>query len=158
MERYFEKISFEQFSKDICSDIDLYHEYDLPRRASENACGYDFFAISDMVLHPGEIRKIPTGYRAKFLEDEMLLLVVRSSMGFRYNVRMCNQVGVIDSDYYNNSNNEGHLWVALQNEGDQDYMIRKGTAYCQGIFTKFLTCGEIVDCKRTGGFGSTDKN
>lgn len=156
MERFFEKISFEQFCKDICNDSKLYHQYDLPRRGSKNACGYDFFAISDMVLHPGEIKKIPTGYRAKFMEDEMLLLVVRSSMGFKYNVRMCNQVGVIDSDYYNNSNNEGHLWVALQNEGDQDYMIRKGTAYCQGIFTKFLTCGEMVDNERIGGFGSTD--
>ena len=110
-----------------------------------------------MVLQPGEIKKIPTGYKAKFMSDEALLLVVRSSMGFKYNVRMCNQVGVIDSDYYNNNSNEGHMWVALMNEGDKDYIIKKGDAYCQGIFIKYLTVGDEVTSVRTGGIGSTSK-
>lgn len=157
MDRYFEKISFEQFSVDICNNRELYDEYMLPSRGSKYSAGYDFFAIDDMVIHPGEIKKIPTGYKANFLSDEMLLIVVRSSMGFKYNVRMCNQVGVIESDYYNNTSNEGHMWVALQNEGDKDFIIKKGTAYAQGIFTKFLTCGDIPENVRSGGFGSTDK-
>lgn len=157
MDRYFEKISFRQFSLDICDDKNLYEEYKLPKRGSKYSAGYDFYAIEDMIIHPGEIKKIPTGYKAKFLEDEMLLIVVRSSMGFKYNVRMCNQVGVIESDYYNNSSNEGHMWVALQNEGDKDYVIKKGEAYAQGIFTKFLTCGDNPENVRSGGIGSTDK-
>ena len=155
--RCFEKISFEQFSKDICDDRDLYDNYELPKRATKSSCGYDFYAICDMILHPGEIIKIPTGYKASFNEDEMLMLVVRSSMGFKYNVRMCNQVGIIDCDYYNNSDNEGHMWVALQNEGNKDYEIKKGTAYCQGIFVKYLTCGDDVNSKRISGIGSTNK-
>lgn len=155
--RCFEKISFEQFKKDISDDRDLYDSYELPRRGSKNSCGYDFFALEDMVLQPGEIKKIPTGYKAKFMDDEALLLVVRSSMGFKYNVRMCNQVGVIDSDYYNNDSNEGHMWVALKNEGDKDYIINKGDAYCQGIFIKYLTVGDEVTSVRTGGIGSTNK-
>jgi len=155
--RYFEKISFNQFSEDISNDKDLYNNYELPMRATKSSCGYDFYAIEDMVLHPGEIKKIPTGYKAKFNEDEMLMLVVRSSMGFKYNVRMCNQVGIIDSDYYNNSDNEGHMWVALQNEGNRDYEIKKGTAYCQGIFVKYLICGDEVNIERESGIGSTNK-
>ena len=155
--RYFEKISFEQFSKDICNDRDLYDNYELPNRATKSSCGYDFCAIEDVVLHPGDIIRIPTGYKAKYNDDEMLMLVVRSSMGFKYNVRMCNQVGIIDSDYYNNSDNEGHMWVALQNEGICDYVIKKGTAYCQGIFVKYLTCGDDEDVTRVSGIGSTDK-
>ena len=155
--RYFEKISFDEFSKDISDDRDLYDKYELPKRATRNSCGYDFYAIEDVVLHPGEIMKIPTGYKAKFNEDEMLMLVVRSSMGFKYNVRMCNQVGIIDSDYYNNSVNEGHMWVSLQNEGDKDFKMEKGTAYCQGIFVKYLTCGDEVDIDRESGIGSTNK-
>lgn len=155
--RYFEKISFEQFSKDFYDDKRLYDEYELPKRATKNSCGYDFYAIDDVVLHPGEIKKIPTGYKAKFMSDEMLMLVVRSSMGFKYNVRMCNQVGIIDSDYYNNPSNEGHMWVALQNEGNVDYEIKKGTAYCQGIFMKYLTCGDNPDMVRIDGIGSTNK-
>ena len=155
--RYFEKISFDMFSKDISNDRNLYDNYELPRRATRSSCGYDFYAINDMVLHPGEIKKIPTGYKAKFNDDEMLMLVVRSSMGFKYNIRMCNQVGIIDSDYYNNSDNEGHMWVSLQNEGNKDFEIKKGTAYCQGIFVKYLTCGDEVDVERESGIGSTNK-
>ena len=157
MDRFFEKISFEQFSKDILDDKSLYEEYILPKRATKSSCGYDFYAMDDMIIRPGEIKKIPTGYKSKFLEDEMLLLVVRSSMGFKYNVRLCNQVGIIDCDYYNNPDNEGHLWVALQNEGTVDYEIKKGTAYCQGIFVKYLTCGEDVNVTRESGIGSTTK-
>lgn len=157
MDRYFEKISFERFSKDVKSDRKLYDEYKLPKRGSRNSCGYDFLAIEDYIIRPGEIKKIPTGYKAKFLSDEMLMIVVRSSMGFKYNVRMCNQVGIIESDYYNNISNEGHMWVALQNEGDKDFVINKGDAYAQGIFIKFLTCGDNPENIRIGGLGSTNK-
>ncbi len=156
-ERYFEKISFEQFQKDVADDLELYQEYMLPCRGSQNSAGYDFMAIRDVVLRPGEVVKIPTGYKAKFLEDEMLLLVIRSSIGIRHGLRMCNQLGIIDSDYYNNKENEGHMWVVLQNEGTEEYVLKKGTAYCQGIFVKYLTCGDEVDTKRVGGIGSTDK-
>lgn len=58
--------------------------------------------------------KIPTGIKANMENNDVLFLVVRSSMGFKYNVRMCNQVGVIDSDYYNNIDNEGHIWIKLK--------------------------------------------
>ena len=156
MDRYFEKISFRQFKKDICDNKEMYNEYVLPRRGSKKSCGYDFVAGFDMVLHPGEILKIPTGYKVKLMYDEFLMVVVRSSMGFKYNVRMCNQVGIIDSDYYNNSDNEGHIWVSLQNEGDQDYILKKDTAYLQGIFMKYFTCGDDVDDIRVGGIGSSD--
>ena len=67
-----------------------------------------------------------------------------------------NQVGVIDADYYNNESNEGHMYVALQNEGTKDFVINKGDAYAQGIIIKYLTCGEENNKKRTGGIGSTN--
>ncbi len=59
-------------------------------------------------------------------------------MGFKYNIRLCNQVGVIDADYYNNPDNEGHIFVKIQNEGDKEVTIKKGDAIAQGIFMKFL--------------------
>ena len=157
MNRYFEKISFDQLKKDINDDKSLYDEYILPIRKTKSSAGYDFIAINDFTIKPGEIIKVPTGYKAKFMEDEVLLLVVRSSMGFKYNVRMCNQVGVIDSDFYNNIDNEGHMWVALQNQGNEDYIIKKGEAYCQGLFIKYLTCGDDVKNERTGWSGNPNK-
>lgn len=136
--RGFEKISFQQFKKDVVDDIELYNEYLLPKRETKAAAGYDFYALYDYTLKPGEIMKIPTGIKAYMEEDEVLLLLDRSSMGFKYNVRFCNQVGVIDADYYNNSNNEGHMWIRIQNEGNKDYVVKKGEGMCQGIFIKYL--------------------
>lgn len=157
MERYFEKISFEEFKKSIKDDLELYNNYLLPERKTMYSAGYDFIAISDIILKPNEIVKIPTGYKAKFNNDEMLMIVIRSSLGFKYNIRMCNQVGIVESDYYNNESNEGHMFVALQNEGKETVIIKKGDAYAQGIFTKFLTCGDKNNNIRTGGIGSTNR-
>lgn len=137
--RYFEKISFDQFKKDIADDEKLYNEYKLPSRETKYAAGYDIYSLIDFTLKPTEIIKIPTGIKSNMNDDAVLLLVDRSSQGFKYNVRMCNQVGVIDKDYYNNSDNEGHIFVKLQNEGTKDYVVKKGDAICQGIFVKYLT-------------------
>lgn len=154
--RKFEKVSIDEFSKYY--DKTLYEEYDLPKRMTSHSAGYDFFAIEGFTIKPGEIKKIPTGYKATFGSDEMLMILVRSSMGFKYNVRMTNQVGIIESDYYNNIDNEGHMFVSLQNEGDRDFVVKKGEGYAQGIFTKFLICDDDVTTnERQGGLGSTNK-
>ena len=79
-------------------------------------------------------------------------------MGFKYNVRMCNQVGIVDSDYYHNPDNGGHMFIALQNEGDKILEVKAGNAFAQGIFTKFLlTDDDNVTTSRTSGIGSTNK-
>ena len=154
--RKFEKVSIDEFNKYY--DKKLYEEYDLPKRMTSHSAGYDFFAIEGFTIKPGEIKKIPTGYKATFGSDEMLMILVRSSMGFKYNVRMTNQVGIIESDYYNNIDNEGHIFVSLQNEGDIDFVVKKGEGYAQGIFTKFLICDDDVTTnERQGGLGSTNK-
>ena len=60
-------------------------------------------------------------------------------MGFKYNIRLCNQIGIVDSDYYNNKDNEGHIWLKIQNEGIETVNLKKGEAIVQGIFVKYLT-------------------
>ena len=156
--RYFEKISFEQFKKDISDDKELYDSFSLPKRSTKNSAGYDFKSLTSFTLKKGERKKIPLGIKVKLESDEVLVIVVRSSMGFKYNIRLCNQVGIIDSDYYNNSNNEGHIWICLQNEGEEDFSISEGDNICQGIFVKYLTVDneEDIDNLRNGGFGSTN--
>lgn len=159
MARLFEKISFEQFKKDICDDKELYESYNIPKRSTKESAGYDFEAIMDFTLKPGEIKKIPLGIKADMNCGEVLFLIVRSSQGFKYNVRMCNQVGVIDKDYYNNSGNEGHMWIKLENHGDKDYVVSKGDKIIQGLFMPFLTVDneENIEKVRTSGIGSTDR-
>lgn len=136
--RKFEKISFDQFKKDIADDKELYDSYEIPSRDTYYAAGYDFHALTDFVIHPGEIKKIPTGIKASMEDDEVLLLMVRSSQGFRFNIRLINQVGVVDKDYYNNPTNEGHIYIGLQNEGEKDYEVKKGEGFGQGLFMKYL--------------------
>ena len=149
--RRFEKISFDQFKKDIADDENLYYKYMLPTRKTRSAAGYDFYSLYDFELNPGEIKKIPTGVKACMESNEVLFLIDRSSQGFKYNVRLCNQVGVIDSDYYNNSDNEGHIWIRIQNEGDKPYIVKNGDGIIQGIFLKYLCVDDEIDsfCERT---------
>lgn len=152
--RDFEKISFEQFKKDVTEDINLYNEYELPQRDSDSTAGYDIYLLQDLIIEPNEIKKIPTGIKSFFEKDEVLFLIVRSSTGFKYNIRLCNQVGVIDSDYYNNQNNEGHIWIKIQNEGKEKVIIPQGEAIVQGIFLKYLTTQSDKDrnIKRTSDY------
>lgn len=136
--RDFEKISFEQFCKDVCNDKKIYDNYKLPVRDSKLTAGYDIYLLQDLELKPNEIIKLPTGIKAYFQDDEVLLIVVRSSAGFKYNIRLVNQVGVIDADYYNNKNNEGHIFVKIQNEGTETVKFKAGETIAQGIFLKYL--------------------
>lgn len=152
--RDFEKISFKQFKKDVAEDINLYNEYELPQRDSDSTAGYDIYLLQDLIIEPNEIKKIPTGIKSFFEKDEVLFLIVRSSTGFKYNIRLCNQIGVIDSDYYNNQNNEGHIWIKIQNEGKEKVIIPQGEAIVQGIFLKYLTTQSDKDrnIKRTSDY------
>lgn len=59
MSRYFEKISFEQFRRDISENKNLYLDYRMPNRKTMYAAGYDFYAIEGFEIKPGEIKKIP---------------------------------------------------------------------------------------------------
>ena len=154
--RKFEKISFEQFRIDVLDDRMLYEEYELPSRETTYSAGYDFHAIQEVVIEPNEIKRIPTGVKATMEDDEVLLLVVRGNQGFKYNVRLCNQVGVVDKDYYNNPGNEGHIWVALQNEGKDTYVIKKGQGMAQGIFNKFLLTEDDDKYVKTKRIGQND--
>ena len=156
--RNFEKITFERFKEEINTNLDIYNSYKLPERATKYSAGYDFYAIEDIVIKPNEIIKIPTGYKAYFGEDEVLFLIIRSSISLKHNIKLYNQVGVIDSDYYNNETNEGHIYVQLITEGKEAYTIKKDSAYLQAVFCKYLTAiNDRAKEKRRGGFGSTER-
>lgn len=155
--RGFEIISQKQFEKDFNEYTTNYNDIVMPKRQTLHSAGYDFFAPFDINLKPKEIIKIPTGIKVYMQNDEFLALLDKSSFGFKYNIRLCNQIGIIDSDYYNNIKNEGHIYFAIQNEGSKIWGIKKGESFAQAIFLKYLTVdNEKINQKiRVGGFGST---
>lgn len=140
------------------SNVKEYDDIKLPKRATKGSAGYDFFAPFDFSLEPGETIKIPTGIKVKIEDGFVLKEYPRSSLGFKYRVRLDNTVGIIDSDYYNNEKNEGHIFIKITNEGNKTLEVKKGDAFCQGIFSEyFLAEEEEVTEERTGGIGSTSK-
>ena len=157
--RKFEKISFEQFKKDIGDDRMLYDSYELPKRSTKKSAGYDIKSLEDGIIKPGEAMTFKTGLKVCMNDDECLYILSRSSQGYKYNVCLMNSVGLIDSDFYNNPDNEGHFSVRLVNFGKDDFVVKKGDKLAQGVFSKFLTVDdeEEIEGERTGGLGSTGK-
>lgn len=101
---------------------------------------------------------VPTGIKAKFPKDEVLKLYPRSSVGVKLLQNMPNDVGIVDSSYYNNPGNEGHIYVPLVNNLPFDIVIKKGDRIAQGIFVDYYTIDEedVMKNERTGGIGSSN--
>ena len=149
---------------EVCSS---FADINLPKRSTARSAGYDFEAAEDitvpsiwkMALKGSENIKptfIKTGVKAYMQEDEALFLYNRSSNPGKKGLVMANSVGVVDSDYYNNADNEGHIMFAFYNFFPVDVTIKKGERIGQGVFKKFLKAdGDDANAIRTGGFGST---
>lgn len=157
--RKFERISFEQFKKDISDSKELYDRVTLPQRSTKKSAGYDIKSMKEGIIRPNESMIFDTGLKVIMNEDEALYIFPRSSFGYKYDVTLSNCVGVIDADYYNNEDNEGHFKVKLINHGKKDLEIKIGDRIAQGIFMKFLIVDDEEEIKgtRKGGLGSTGK-
>ena len=165
----FFKVSFDEFIKGIrdcisgLSDGEIRQIYDcikLPRRATRQSAGYDFYSPVEFTLKPGESIKIPTGIRVKMEENWVLKLYPRSGLGFNYRLQLNNTVGIIDSDYYY-SDNEGHIYSRITNDSNEEkeLKLKQGDGFMQGIFLEYgITLDDEADGIRNGGFGSTDRS
>ncbi len=131
----------------------------VPQRASRHSAGYDLASIEDVEINPGEIKMIPTGLKVLIPDNESLYIFPRSSLGIKKGLMMSNGVGVVDADYYNNADNEGHVMIPLYNFSSKLVKVSKGERVAQGIFMNYQ---KTVDddpshSARLGGFGSSDK-
>lgn len=164
----FEKVSYEQFKKDMIKQFgnvledneevikQIYKDIKLPTRATKDSAGYDFFAPLSIKPTPTSGIVIPTGIRCKIIPGWVLKIYPRSGQGFKYGVHLFNTTGIIDGDYFF-ADNEGHIMVKLSSKTVCD-VIPKGQGFCQGIFSMYgITEDDDVDEIRTGGFGSTSK-
>ncbi|MEG1395004.1 MAG: deoxyuridine 5'-triphosphate nucleotidohydrolase [Clostridia bacterium] len=161
----FYKVSFEQFAKDWqdtfgeCDCKSVYDKLQLPTRATKGSAGYDFFAPIDIELAPNQTAKIPTGMRVRIDQDWVLQCFPRSGLGFKFRLQLNNTVGIIDSDYYNSSN-EGHIFLKITNATNEGRVVKvkAGEGFAQGIFVQYgVTCDDCVDSVRDGGLGSTTR-
>jgi len=166
----FYKVSYVQFREDWLitftkpQDEYLYNEriiseiYDnlnLPIRSTTGSGDYDFFSPLSFKLDPNESIMIPTGIRAKMIPGFKLAFYPRSGLGSKYFMRIANTIPQIDSDYFY-SDNEGHIFIRIRNEGDKRIDIKKGDKFVQASFEIYgITNNDHADGIRNGGFGST---
>jgi len=130
----------------------------LPIRKTQYSAGYDISAATETILLPATVTLITTGLKAYMGSDEYLGIHIRSSVSIKNNLSLLNGQGIIDADYYNNADNEGHILIAIYNHSAQKIVISKGTRIAQGIFYKYLvtdTDENNLSATRTGGLGST---
>jgi dUTP pyrophosphatase len=153
----------------------------LPARQTKNAAGYDFEAaeyttipsiwkqgfkyIFNKIFSGGnEVDEklfkptlVATGVKSYMGTDEVLYLYNRSSNPLKKFLLLGNGVGVIDSDYYENPDNDGHIMFQFINFGILDKTIAPGDRIGQGVFAQFLKAdNDTVNKERQGGFGSTN--
>ena len=85
----------------------------------------------------------------------MLLIAPRSGLGFSYQTRLANTLGVVDSDY-SNASNEGDIIIKMT--ANERLRLKAGEKFCQGIIVPFFTCDDDDAIgERVGGFGSTGR-
>ena len=155
-------------------------DINLPIRKTKNSVGYDIEAAEETVIpsiwktvfkNMGKFLKgendyepikptlVKTGIKSYFAEDEVLFLANRSSNPAKRGLVLANSVGIVECDYYENPDNDGHLMYAFYNFFPVDTVIHKHDTVGQAYFQKFLISDNdlTTNAQRLGGFGSTDK-
>ena len=130
----------------------------LPSRKTKFSAGYDIATAENIILLPQQVTLIPTGIKANMQTDEYLGVHIRSSIAIKQKLTLINNVGVIDADYYNNVENEGHIMIPVYNYNQSSVTIEKDTRIAQGIFYRYLLASDDkAENIRIGGIGSTGK-
>ena len=133
-------------------------DFELPKRSTKNSAGYDFTCPVDTILPQKSISFVKTGVKAYMFENEMLVLANRSSNPKKKGLVLINGVGIVDSDYADNDENEGEIAFAFYNITDKPVLLKAGERIGQGIFMPYYTTDDdTAQGKRVGGFGSTGR-
>jgi dUTP pyrophosphatase len=126
----------------------------IPTHAHTWDAGLDLYSVEDVVLRPGEIKRIRSGWAFEIPEGYYVEIYNRSGLSSKNQVVIISS-RIIDSPY------RGEIFVPMKNIGDQIVSIMKNTKYAQIILKKRIdvTFEEVDELSETdrgsGGFGST---
>lgn len=167
--------------------VSKYPDAVLPVRKTAKSAGYDFTVAEDIIIPSyqklldkfpknqinlvslegmsiltknlkAKPTLVPTGIKCELNDNTYLELSVRSSCPLKYWLILANGVGIIDADYYNNPDNEGHIYFQMINLSPFDIQLHKGDIIGQGVIKPYLiTEDDNASGDRLGGFGSTSK-
>ena len=131
----------------------------LPRYMTAQSSGMDIFAVlnDDLVLAPGRISLVPTGFAMALPNGFEAQIRPRSGLAIKHGIGLINSPGTIDADY------RGEIKIAVINLGATPYTFQRGDRIAQMVIKRvYLARLDIVEeldeTKRdTGGFGHTGK-
>lgn len=136
---------------------DIYDGLTKPTRATSGSAGYDFYSPINIFLDPGATIRFPTGIRAVISDPSYALLIMpRSSLGFKYRLQLDNTLGLIDADFQY-AENMGDISIKMTNCGTKPINISVGDRIAQGVFIQYGITDDDSPLKteRSGGIGST---
>ena len=109
----------------------------------------------EVVLAPGKIVLIPTGFALELPLGLEAQIRPRSGLAVKHGLGIINSPGTIDADY------RGEIKVALINHGPTDYSLNRGDRIAQMVIApvcqaSFELVAELDSSERgAGGFGHT---
>jgi dUTP pyrophosphatase len=131
----------------------------LPRYMTANSAGMDICAAleMDLVLEPGRICLVPTGFAMALPDGFEAQIRPRSGLAVNHGIGIINAPGTIDADY------RGEVKVALINLGQEPVTVKRGDRIAQMVVQKVYQArinlvDQLGDTDRsTGGFGHTGR-
>lgn len=129
----------------------------LPAYATAGAAGMDVEAAvsEELVIAPGEIVLVPTGFRVSLPSGYEMQVRPRSGLAVKHGITIINSPGTIDADY------RGEVKIALINLGQRPYVVNRGDRIAQLVLApvskaKLRIVADLDKTERdSGGFGHT---
>lgn len=146
--------------------VRLHPDAMIPTYGTDGAAGFDFYALEDVTIDPGQTKLIKTGIAMAIPEGYEVQVRPRSGMSLKTLFRVANAPGTIDSDYRGECCIIGHNagMVTYNDLVDPTIEIKKGDRIAQGVLCEvpqanFQVVENLDETERgEGGFGSTGKN
>ncbi len=151
--RPFPSIDFLRLAPDKDRDIAL------PHYMTAQSAGMDICAAleDDLVLAPGRIALVPTGFAMALPDGFEAQIRPRSGLAVKYGIGIINAPGTIDADY------RGEVKIALINMGPEPVTLKRGDRVAQMVIQKVYQARiKVVDRlddtdRSIGGFGHTGR-
>ena len=131
----------------------------LPRYMTAQSSGMDICAAlnDDLVLAPGRISLVPTGFAMALPDGYEAQIRPRSGLAVKHGISIINAPGTIDADY------RGEVKIALINLGQEPVTLRRGDRIAQMVIqqvcqVRIQIVEQLNDTDRSvGGFGHTGR-
>ncbi|MCB2147015.1 MAG: dUTP diphosphatase [Deltaproteobacteria bacterium] len=140
-------------------DPDKNQDIPLPRYMTAQSSGMDICAAldHDLVLAPGRISLVPTGFAMALPNGFEAQIRPRSGLAVKHGISIINAPGTIDADY------RGEVKIALINLGQEPVTLKRGDRIAQMVIqqvcqARINVVKQLDDTDRSvGGFGHTGR-